>query len=172
VRIDASRGTTRVAVKPFEVVDPVLKHNIIGEAKTGFLNNSSDILCEQPVGVILSDAFRAALGDAGLVVTDSGQVDYTLQGTIERLWVEEHATGHYPEYSKAYVQFDLLLSDSSGQSKWGHSVDIFKVSPDCFEATGQNIPTLLAALQQAIDECLSDDGFWQAMGLRTIGNAQ
>jgi len=170
VHVDASGAVVKVAVNPFEIADPVLTHGIIGEAKTGFLNNSTDIICEQPMGVVLTDTLREAVRSAGLSLTDPEHADYVLAGTVERIWVEEHATGHYPEYSKAYVKFDVLLLGADGTEKWGHSVDIFKVSPDCFEATAQNIPTLSAAIGDGVAEILSNRGFWEAMDVRVSTN--
>lgn len=166
IHVDVSARTVRIAVGSFEITDPVLEHGIIGEAKTGFLNDSTDIICEQSVASILCDAFRQAIGKAGCSTVDTEDADYTLQGRIERVWVEEHATGHLPEYSKAYVKFDVLLSDVGGKTIWGHSVDIFKVSPDCFEATEYNIPTLSAALKQGVEEVVSDSTFWKAMDIQ------
>lgn len=165
--VSASANAASIAVGNFEIADPVLEHGIIGEAKTGFLNDSTDITCGQSVALILEEAFREAIQAAGFPDVALEDASYRLQGTIERVWVEEHATGHLPEYAKAYVKFDALLCDADGKEIWGHSVDIFKVSEDCFDATEFNIPTLSAALEQGVEEVLTDDTLWQAMDLPT-----
>ena len=168
--IPGSAESASIAVGDFEIADPVLEYGIVGEAKTGLLNDSTDIICERSVALILADAFREAIYGAGFPEVALEDADYTLQGTIEQVWVEEHATGHLPEYAKAYVKFDTVLCNANGKEIWGHSVDIFKVSEDCFDATEFNIPTLSAALKQGVEEVLTNEIMWQAMDVPTLAD--
>jgi hypothetical protein len=156
-------GTVKVAVEPFEVSSDPLKKNIIGKAQTGLVNSDADIVVDEPVGSIVTNVMKSAFKKAGFVVTERSSADYVVHGKVERLWVDEYATGMSLEYSKAQAKIEVLLDDAAGKTLWASTLDKYETSGTALDATEGNIPTLTKALQSAVESLFRDDTFWKAI---------
>jgi hypothetical protein len=151
---------TTIVVNEFEVKGDLLNNNIIGEAKTGILNSKTDIILEEPPQEMLGKTIEEGLKAAGFTISDNPDTtDYLLTGTLEKLWVDEYATGYSLEYSKAYVRYDVIVKKTSGQVIWANTIDEYKTSKTCWDATSSNIDTLKKTLSGSVNAILCDESF-------------
>ncbi len=161
--------TQPAPAKPIEiaVTDFSLKTgkpaNEIGEAKTGGFNMPTPIKTEQPANIIVSKAIQRGLSGMGHQIVEPRNAEYNLDGAVEKLWVEEYATGVSFEYAKAHVIYDVILRGKSGNILWATTIQSFKVSGKSIEATSDDLPTLKAALTESISKLLEDPSFWHAL---------
>ena len=137
--------------------------NQIGEAKTGVFNVPTPITFEQPPNVIISNAIKKGLSSVGSQLTETGEADYILDGTVETFWVDEYATGISLEYAKAGVGYDVILKSRNGKILWATTIESFKTSGKSLDATADDLPTLRAALDDSISKLLENVSFWNAL---------
>ncbi len=160
----------RSATRPIKMAAADLAFNTdkpsgeIGEAKTGLFNRSTPIVTEEPANLIVSNAIKKGLMDAGLLMAEPADADFKLEGSLERFWVSEYATGWTWEYAKALVRYDIILKDPNGKILWADTIELFKTSSEKMDATQEDIPTLRAALEESVTQLLEDEGFWKALG--------
>lgn len=138
--------------------------NVIGEAKVGLFNSAARIVDSAPPADTVARAVKRGFQDAGFSLGDSGKADFTVSGSLERFWVDEHATGLSLEYSKASVQFDLIIKNRQGAIVWAKTLEQFKTSGKSMDTTANNLPTLSLALKGAVEKIFSDSTFWDAVG--------
>jgi hypothetical protein len=137
--------------------------NTIGEAKTGAFNSLTPIISEEPANVIVRNAIKKGLEGIGLTVVEPGEAGYRVEGTVEKLWVDEHATGISLEYAKAHVKYDIYVRNGQGETVWANTIEGFKTSPKSADATRDDIPTLTTALEESVRSFVEDPGFWNAI---------
>jgi len=157
-----ARGT-KIAVGAFEDGRTDASGLLIGEAKTGFFNFSTNIIADESADVMVAEAVHEGLRKAGFAIVEPSEADYVVTGEIAKFWVEEYATGVSLEYAKAYVKYDLLVKDAQGKIVWGITVDEYIVSDNCWDATVFDIPTLTRALRNSVEAIFRDESFWQAV---------
>ncbi len=135
----------------------------IGEAKTGMFNATTPVLSDQAVNILVRDSIKEGLRGVGLNVVDPHDADYAIEGTVERFWVEEHATGLSLEYAMAHVKYDVYVLNARGESTWVNSIEAYKTSGKSMDATKDVIPTLTAALQESVRAFVEDLSFWNVI---------
>jgi hypothetical protein len=138
-------------------------NNTIGMAKTGLFNVSTPIVSDVPVTTIVRNAVKKGFEGAGFAVVDLPNADYSIDGTVEKFWVEEYATGLSLEFSKAYVRYDLMLKEAQGKTIWASTQEKFKTSDKNLETTDYNIPTLTSALQESVEAIFENKDFLKAI---------
>jgi hypothetical protein len=137
--------------------------NTIGEAKTGAFNSLTPIVSEEPANVIVRNSIKKGLEGIGLQVVEKADADYLVDGTVERLWVDEHATGLSLEYAKAHVKYDIYVRNGRGETVWANTIEGFKTSHKSADATRDDIPTLTIATEESVRSFVEDTGFWKAI---------
>jgi ABC-type uncharacterized transport system auxiliary subunit len=137
--------------------------NTVGEGKTGFFNTLTPIVSKEPANAMVRESLKQGLRGVELNVVDSDDADYRVDGTIERFWVDEYATGMSLEYAKAHVKYDIYVRNERGETVWANTIESFKTSPKSADATQDDIPTLTATLQESVRSFVEDPGFWSAL---------
>lgn len=135
----------------------------VGEAKTGMFNIATPVVVDQPVNALVKDAVANGLNAAGVMLLSPSEADFRVDGTVEKLWVDEYATGWSMEYAKAHVKFEIYVHNSKGDIVWAKSLEQFKASGKSADATADDLPTLKLALEEAVRLFIEDAGFWQAI---------
>lgn len=153
---------TRLAVSDFKV-NTGKSATTIGEAKTGGFNMETPIISEAPVSTVITETIRQGFRKQGVDIVASGDGVFSLDGTIEQFWVDEYATGFSLEYAKARIKYDLYLKNPQGKIVWVKSVEKFKASSKSMDATHDDVPTLLAVLEESVKDVIDDAGFWNAL---------
>ena len=157
-----SGKSTKIAVSEFKQ-STGKPPNTIGEAKTGVFNSLTPIVSEEPANMIVMSSIRKGLEGIGLKVVEPGEADYRVDGTVERLWVDEHATGLSLEYAKAQVKYDIYVRNGRGEIVWANTIEGFKTSPKSADATQDDIPTLTIAIEESVRSFVEDPGFWKTI---------
>lgn len=150
-----------IYIQKFDVGKTIKDKYIIGEARTGFFNKKTPITSEKPIDEIITLALSKAFKKAGFIIdNDVSNADLLVNGTVDRLWVEEYATGFDLEYCRAIVRFDILVKEiKSNKIIWADSIIGHSTSRKTMDATSQNEPTLADALQKAIGSIFEDKVF-------------
>lgn len=153
-----------IAVEVFKMASNGEQENIIGEAKTGWYNADTQIVSDEPIGNIVTNAIRKGFKEAGFILVNRDEATYIVSGAIEEFHVKEYATGWAPEYSKAYVRYDVIISNSEGNPVWANTIEGSAISDTSItDTTHNNIPTLTAALQKSVESLFSDRSLWKAI---------
>jgi hypothetical protein len=138
---------------------------VVGRAATGAGNRSTPVLISTDPGELLSEVVAQALQDAGLRVGPRDQADLVLEGTVQRLWVAEFATGKSFEYARAYLWYEVVLRNAAGLVVWASSPEGFAISGlTAGDATDLVAPTLERAIEEGVEKLVADEGFWGAVG--------
>lgn len=137
--------------------------NTIGEAKTGAFNAATPVVSDKPANTIVRDSVKQGLVGVGLNVVDSGDAGYRVDGTVEKFWVDEYATGISLEYAKAHVKYDIYVRNARGETVWANTIEGFKTSGKSADATEDDIPTLTASLRESVRSFVEDPGFWNVI---------
>jgi hypothetical protein len=160
---DKSANNTSVAFEPFKISSKDQKEYIIGEAKVGAFNSKADIVSDEYVSGIVERAVKKGFHIAGFNLVALKDADFTIAGGVEKFWVDEYATGLSFEYSKASVRYDLFIKNKQGATVWANTLDAFKTSDKSMDTTGNDIPTLSAALKESVEAIFKDKTFWEAL---------
>jgi hypothetical protein len=153
----------KVAIAEFDTKTNNLQNNVIGEAKTGLFNSKTPIISTEPITAIFQKTLQKGFKNYGFIVTDAQSADYIVDGTVERFWVDEYATGLSLEYSKAYVRYDLLIQTTGGKIVWANTQEKYETSSTSWDATDHSISTLRIALQKSVESIFNDSSFWTSV---------
>jgi hypothetical protein len=152
----------KIALEELKISPSIPPDNIIGRAKTGMFNVSADLVADEPINVIVTKALKKGFEQAGFKVVDLKDSNYMVEGSIEKFWVDEHATGWSFEYAKAYVRYDLIIRKPNGGTVWANTIEKFKVSRKSMDSSSSIIPTLTLALRDSVESIFEDQSFWKA----------
>ncbi len=136
---------------------------IVGEAKVGVFNETKPIRSEIPVDKLLTQELNRAFSHAGFEIKEKDRCQYFVTGQIDRFWVDEYATGFSFEYAKASIRYDIVIKNRDNQIVWGKSIHKFEMSGKSMDATEDDIPTLLSALRNSIEDIFKDESFWKTI---------
>ena len=153
----------KISFEELKIGPSIPSDNIIGRAKSGMFNVTTDLVVDEPTNIIVTKALKKGFEQAGFKIVDLKDANYIVQGSVEKFWGEEHATGWSPEYAKAYVKYDLIIRKPNGITVWANTIEMFKVSRKSMDSTSLIIPTLTLALRDSVESIFEDQSFWKAI---------
>lgn len=153
----------KIYIEELKISPSMPTDNIIGKAKTGFFNVTTNLVADKPISTIVTKSIKEGFEQFGFEIVDRQDANYILQGTVEKFWVDEHATGWSLEYSKAYVRYDLIIRKSNRDAIWANTIEKFKASSKSIDASPSIIRTLSLALRESVESIFEDQSFWKAI---------
>jgi hypothetical protein len=150
-----------VCLQPFALETTIPDPRVVGEAKIG-PGYPSKIKTDEPIPLILLDRLKKGFDMAGFQVSEGGNCTQTISGQIERLWVNE-GVGTFGEWARASVRYDLIVRDGNGKFLWGDTIEGRHVSRKKYDATTEDVPTLVRALNKSVESIFRSDSFWRMM---------
>ncbi len=157
-------NTISFFVEPLTISPYIKNEQIIGEAKVGMFNEDDSISSEYKVSEFMSILFINSLIKAGFKPETKSKASIIISGQVDYFWVDEFATGWHPEYSRAFVQLDVILKNQSGAFLWAGSLVGRKLSKiTVADTTAEDIPTLVEAAVLNIESLFDYRDFWESL---------
>ena len=79
----------KIYIEEFKISPPMPPDNIIGKAKTGFFNVTTNLVADEPISTIVTKSIKKGFEQFGFEIVDRKDANYMVQGIVEKFWVEE-----------------------------------------------------------------------------------